>query len=390
VVRWSSRTPASLTPGPWARRLSRLRAEGRPLIDLSEHNPTTAGLVPPTAAFAVPATYEPSPSGLAPARAAVSGYYAERGIALAPDRLVLTAGTSEGYAHAFRLLCDPGETVLVPRPSYPLFEPIAHAEGCRVAPYALRLEDGAWRLPEGALEAALDAAPGTRAVVVVLPNHPTGSFLTREEAGRVRAVCARAGVALISDEVFADFHAPYGRAAAELAPTLLGDAGGPLTLALSGLSKVCGLPQVKVGWIALDGPQAAVESAHERLEWLADAFLTVSHPAQGALPALLAGRHAFQDVTRARVARNRAALEGSAARIAGARVLPADGGWSAVIALPPVRGDEEWALALLEHDVVAHPGHFYDFEEPGLLVLSLLPDPTDFDRALGLLVEITE
>jgi len=394
--RFSDRAPAQFARGPWAERLFRLRERDHPLLDLADHNPTAVGLVPLAGAAVLRALadpralrYTPEPFGLPEAREAVAGYYASRGLTVPAGRIVLTASTSEAYAHAFRLMCRPGEAILVPRPSYPLFEPLAHAEGCRVAGWPLVLDAaaGAWRVDREGVAAAADAAPDARALVAVNPNHPTGSFLAHEEAAWLRAFCAERGLALVSDEVFGDFRGEFGRPAAELALSLWPGAGvaaeqGPLTLVFSGLSKVCGLPQLKLAWIAVGGPADLAQEALDRIEWLADEFLSVGQPVQHALPALLAARDAFQDAARARVARNRAALATAGGAIAGAALLPADGGWSAVVALPPARTDEEWALALLEHDVVVHPGYFYEFDAPGRLVLSLLPEPSVFDRAL--------
>jgi aspartate/methionine/tyrosine aminotransferase len=396
---FSGRAPA-FEESLLARRVAAARAKARPLIDLTDHNPTTADLgylddPRALAALADPAgrTYAPDPRGLPSAREAVSAYYADRGIAVSPERIVLTSGTSEAYAHAFRLLCNPYEAFLVPRPSYPLFAPIAQAEGCAVAHYPLVASQDGWRLPVEELEQAIVRTSTPRAVVVVNPNHPTGTFLTHEEAQAVRAACVRAGVALVSDEVFGDFHAEYGRPKDKLARSWLSSNSGtghdvPLSFVFSGLSKVCGLPQLKLGWIVLDGPPRQVEAALEGLVWFADLFLSVAQPVQHALPALLAGRARFQDAVRARTLRNREALAAAVARIAGASLLPADGGWSAVIALPDTRSDEEWALALLELDVVAHPGDLYDFGEPGRLVLSLLPRPAGFDEALRRLADV--
>jgi aspartate/methionine/tyrosine aminotransferase len=404
---FSARVPASLEPGPWARRLAALRASGAPLLDLSDHNPTTADLSDPNEALSPllgmpgPRSYEPDPRGHANARAAVAAYYAERSIACDAERVLLTAGTSEGYAHAFRLSCDAGDAVLVPRPSYPLFEPLAAAEAVRVEGYALTERGAGWSLEPDALEEAFERATSAgggaggdgasgrvRAVVVVSPNHPTGSFLTRAEAERLVAFCAERDLTLVADEVFGDYELPGGRDAVELRTTFVGETRC-LTLVLSGLSKVCGLPQLKLGWIALSGPPTLADDAYARLEWIADAFLSVATPVQHALPALLRGRARFQDAVRARVAANRAALADALARsLPAARLLPADAGWSAVVALPDVRSDEEWAMALLEHGVAVHPGYFYDFAEPGRLVLSLLPPGDRFGEAIARIVEV--
>jgi hypothetical protein len=392
---FSRRVPASLEPGPWARRLAALRAAGTPLIDLAEHNPTTAGLghvtpealAPLAAAVAAAEPYAPDPAGLRAAREAIAADYARRGFAVDPGRVVLTAGTSEAYAHAFRLLADPGDVVLVPRPSYPLFEPLAHAEGCGVAQYPLREDAGAWRLDPWDLEAAFASAGGrARAVVVVQPNHPTGSCLDRAEADAMAEFCARHDLALLADEVFGDFlrdpAEPGARPHGSLRRSFV-DEERALTLVFSGLSKAAGLPQLKLGWIAVSGPAGQARAAQERLEWLADTFLTVASPVQRALPELLAARGTFVAAARERTTANRAALAAAASRIAGARVLPTDGGWSSVLELPAVRSDEEWALALLEHDVVVHPGYFYEFAGPGCVVLSLLPPPDRFAEALA-------
>jgi len=397
---FSQRVPASLEAGPWARRLAALRAQGRALIDLSDHNPTTAelGYLQDTelvSALAIPgpSAYKPRAAGLTPARKAVSRYYQQRALYVSSLQVVLTSGTSEAYAHVFRLLCDPGEAILVPRPSYPLFESLAHAEGCRVVTYPLVLADGAWRIDVDALDAAVRATVGVRAIVTVNPNHPTGSFLSQADAAALYDLCERHDLALIGDEVFGDFHGGYGRSPGEIRRSLLewsetDRVETPLRFVLSGLSKVCGLPQAKLGWIVVAGTPQLEQQAIERLEWLADAFLSVGQSVQHALPALLAGRERFQAAVHERVERNRATLGLLMAGIPGSALLPADGGWSAVIALPPVRTDEEWALALLEHDVIVHPGYFYDFDEPGRLVLSLLPPTEAFDRALVALSEI--
>ena len=375
---FSSRVPASLEPGPWARRLAALRAQGRPLIDLTDHNPTTAELdyLSDLPALDAGGPYEPDPAGLPVAREAVSAYYRDRGITVDPAHVVLTASTSEAYAHAFRILCDPGETVLVPRPSYPLFEALALAEGCVVEGYA-----------------SPDTLGDARAIVAVNPNHPTGRFLTRAEAAVLLRTCAQRGIALIADEVFADFPWYGGRPASELAGSLLresvpGRSPQPLKLVFSGLSKVCGLPHLKLGWIVVQGEPFERDAALERLAWLGDTFLSVSQPVQRALPALLAGRARFQGAVRARVARNRTALAKAIEAAPGAVLLPADAGWSAVIALPEGRTDEEWALSLLEHDVIVHPGYFYGFDEPGRLVVSLLQPPRVFDPGVAALFAV--
>ncbi len=388
---FSGRVPASLDPGPWARRLQALTAAGRSLLDLTDHNPTDIGLGDPLAGWlrtlsspdarAASRRYAPHAAGLATAREAVAAYYADHGATISPGQVILTAGTSEAYAHAFRLLADAGDAFLAPRPSYPLFEPLATAEAVRLVPYPLRHQAGVWQLD-------LTAVAPARGLIVVHPNHPTGSSPTIEEARAVAGLCAREAMALIADEVFLDSMA-NGPRAATLAPSFATLADfGPLTLVFSGLSKVCGLPQLKCGWIVVTGPAALRDPAIERLAWLADAFLSVNLPVQLALPSLLAERHAFQRAVRARVVENRAFLAAAIGHLPRVELLEADGGWSAVVTLPAERADEEWALAMLEHDVVVHPGYFYDFEEPGRLVLSLLPRPERFAEAVSRIARV--
>jgi alanine-synthesizing transaminase len=395
---FSGRVPASLAPGPWARRLARLLEEGRPLLDLTDHDPTHAGLSGDDPALLAPLSdpaglvHAPSARGLGRAREAVAAHYAARGLAVDPAHVVLVASTSEAYAHAFRLFGDPGGRFLAPAPGYPLFEPLALAEAVALERYPLvRSPDvrGPWRVDLDALGAAL---PGARGVIAVHPNHPTGSFHDRSEARAMADLCAAHGVPLLVDEVFAEFHDPGAPGARPLAAlrTSFVDETAATTLVFAGLSKTCGLPQLKLGWIVVAGPPAARDETVARLEWLADAFLSVSGPVQQALPALLASAPRFQAAVRARVGENRAALARAlAGGVPGAVLLPADGGWSAVVALPGGRDDEVWALSLLEHDVVVHPGYFYDFAEPGRLVLSLLPPPEQFAQGLERLVAVT-
>ena len=334
------------------------------------------------AALAAPeaARYEPDPRGAEMARAAVAGYYRERGIAAGAGDIVLTAGTSEAYAHLFRMLADPGETFLVPAPGYPLFEPLAALEGVRLAPYRLAW-DGGWHLDLGSLEAAMAHRP--RAMIVVQPNHPTGSCLGAGELASVEALCERHGVSLISDEVFGDFPwpRPGGGAGAPL-PSLLGERRVP-TFVLSGLSKVCGMPQLKLGWIALAGPAAARAEALRGLEWIADLFLSVGTPVQVALPRLLSGRAAWQARVRERIAANLGQLRAAIRREPQIDVLEGAGGWVAVLRVPRRRSEEEWALELLRRDVVVHPGQFYDIEGEAHLVVSLIVEEGAFAPGLA-------
>ena len=385
----SRRLPAEHAPNAWAAALAARRRAGARLLDLTDANPTRAGLGPDATTLgllAAPegARYEPDPRGSAPARAAVAGYYAARGARIDPGHVVLTSGTSEGYAHLFRLLANPGETVLVPTPSYPLFEPLAALESVRLAPYRLAY-DGAWHLDRASFDGALEGAVGTtRAVIVVEPHHPTGTCLSDAERDFVEQRSAHHGLAIVSDEVFGDFGwgAPGAPPAARPLPGFAGRDTVP-TFALSGLSKVCGLPQLKLSWIAVSGPVAARQQALAGLEWIADLFLSVSTPVQLALPRLLETRHRFQALVRERLAVNLEQLEELARERPEVSRLAAAGGWVAILRLPARASGEAWALRLLERDVVVHPGHFYDLEGGAHVVVSLIVEPRVFGEGIA-------
>jgi aspartate/methionine/tyrosine aminotransferase len=293
------------------------------------------------------------------------------------DRIVLTSGTSEAYALLFKLLCDTGDDVLVPRPGYPLFDFLARLEGVRTRSYPLAY-DGEWHLDMEALRAAL--GPRTRAVVVVNPANPTGHFLKQDELHRLDELCAERGLALVSDEVFADFgHGEDPRRVASVAQD-----GTALAFALGGLSKSCGLPQLKLAWIAAAGPEDARREALHRLELAADTYLSVGTPVQVAAPALLARLPELQRPLRERVARNLDALRRATAAVSVATLLACEGGWYGVLRVPATVSEEERTLRLLEEkDVLVHPGYFFDFPHEAFLVLSLLPPPADFDEGVS-------
>jgi alanine-synthesizing transaminase len=377
----SQRIPGERSPNAWSRLLAARRAAGEPLLDLSEANPTRVGLAgagaEELAALADPgsARYEPDPRGAAPAREAVADDYRQRSLVVAADEIVLTSGTSESYAHLFRLLADPGETLLVPAPSYPLFEPLAALEGVRLSTYRLAY-DGRWHLDLGSLDAAW--TPAVRGVIVVQPNHPTGSCLAADEREALERRCERAGAAIIADEVFGDFSWTDGAGAL---PSFVGTSRA-LTFVLSGLSKVCGMPQLKLGWIAVSGPAAARAEALEGLEWISDLFLSVATPVQRALPRLLAGRAPWQARVRQRIAANLARLDAAVARAPRLGRLAGEGGWAAIVRVPGPRSEEEWALELLRRGVVVHPGQFYDMEGEAFLVPSLIVQPDVLDAGL--------
>ncbi len=367
---FSERLDWNTRPNPIAQLLERKRAAGEPVLDLTVSNPTQAGIEYPAEEIgaalgsAEALRYEPAPLGLPAARQAVSAYYAARGIHAPPDRILLTASTSEAYAYLFKLFANPGDEVLVPRPSYPLFEYLARLENVRVVQYPLFYDHG-WHVDLGALHSLV--SPRTRAIVTVNPNNPTGSYLKRAELAALPG-----GLPIISDEVFADypFHPDPQRAL---------NAG----FTLSGLSKIAGLPQMKLGWVVVPDPESL-----ERLELIADTYLSVGAPVQAALPRLLALAGGIQRQIQQRTSANLAWLRGAIPPQSPIRVLDVEGGWYATLQVPRVRSELEWTLALLDqHAVLVQPGFFYDFEDEAFLVLSLLTPPADLregvERLLG-------
>jgi alanine-synthesizing transaminase len=378
---FSSRLNWDLRPNPLSALLAEKRRAGVHVWDLTESNPTRAGFKYPqeevlaALADARSLRYDPSPRGLEPAREAVSEYYAARGVRVETSRILLTSSTSEAYAYLSKLLADPGDEILVPRPSYPLFEFLAAMESVEVRQYPLRY-DGAWHIDLDALAGAITAR--TRAVVVVNPNNPTGSFLKHDELARLDALASASGFAILSDEVFSDY--------AFVSDPLRSVIGArcALTFAMSGLSKVAGLPQMKLGWIVASGLNH--ELALSRLELIADTYLSVATPVQVALPRLLAVsaavRNQILDRTRANLESLRHAMVGSVFH-----VLGVEGGWYAVIQAPRTQSEEEWALALLgRRDLLVQPGYFFDFESEAYLVVSLLTAPEVFEEGLRRLI----
>jgi alanine-synthesizing transaminase len=382
---FSERTSWDLRANRLAERLAAKRAAGVPILDLTESNPTRAGLAGPSdllLSLAHPEAllYEPSPFGLPAARAAVAADFARRGVPLAPERVLLSASTSEAYAFLFKLLCDPGDEILVPRPGYPLFEFLATLESVRVRAYPFA-HDGEWHLDRAALRAALGSR--TRAIVVVNPNNPTGAFLKRDELDALLGLCAERGIALVSDEVFADF---AWRDDERRVASVARDSPA-LAFSLGGLSKSCGLPQLKLAWTAVTGPAPLVRDALARLEVVADTYLSVSTPVQLALPELLARREELQAPIRTRVHSNMEALRTAVGRGCPATILAPEGGWSAVLRVPATLTEEERVTRLLEErDVLVHPGYFFDFPAEAYLVVSLLPPPADFAEGVARLL----
>jgi aspartate/methionine/tyrosine aminotransferase len=399
---FARRATWDLTRNPLSEAVLARRARGADVIDLSDANPTRCGLLAGSRALArtlaavaadpASSRYEPDPLGPRAAREAIAHYHARSGCDVAPEQVLLTAGTSEGYAHLFRLLADPGEHVLVPRPGYPLFEMLAGLEGVGTRGLALRREGGGYRLDRQALAQEL-ARPGLRALLAIHPHNPTGAFVHPEDAGLLRAACRARDLALISDEVFAE--TAWQPAAARLA-TLLDDApDAPLHFVLSGASKLLALPQLKLSWIVVGGAPRLRDEALARLEAISDTYLSVSPLLAACLPGLLAERAAIEAELRARILENHACLAALVAAAPGVALLPGEGGFAAVLEFESesdaLLDEEALAIACVERaGVLAHPGFFFDFEEDARarLVVSLLPEPARFAAALRALLEV--
>jgi alanine-synthesizing transaminase len=380
---FSSRIPANLSANRLSDALAQCRASGRPVIDLTLSNPTRAGFhYPPDLlnglADARALRYEPSAFGLPEARAAIARDYLRRGLAVSPARIVLTSSTSDAYSLLFKLLADAGDDVLVPRPSYPLFDHLTRLDLVETRPYDLDLHAG-WSIDFASVERAL--TPRTRAMLVVSPNNPTGSFLSAPELDRLAALCAPRGIALIADEVFADYELEPG-AASRMAR--VAGRSDLLSFSLGGLSKSVGLPQVKLGWIVAGGPAARVDAALARLELVCDTYLAVSTPVQVAAADLLERGAAVRSQIAARVATNYRELMTRSARVPSCGVMRSDGGWYAVLRVPSFEPEEDLAVRLLTGDgVLAHPGYFFDFPRESFLVVSLLPPEASFSDGIA-------
>jgi len=372
-VHFSSRFHWDAKPNLLAQILAKRHAEDSPVIDLTQSNPTHAGFPYPLDVIRAfddssMLSYEPSPRGSLAAREAVSAYYANRGREVSPDRILLTASTSEGYSYLFKLLTDPGDAVLVPRPSYPLFEYLAAMESLKVEQYPLHYDNG-WSI-------AIDEIPaGARLLALVNPNNPTGSFVKGGEMERLKTL----GIPIVSDEVFSD----YAFAPDSTRVSTLVDFEDCLSFSMSGLSKVGGLPQMKLGWIVVNGPKDLQRDAMEKLEWIADTYLSVGAPVQCAASKLLVFADQFQGLIRGRTVSN---LRFAKEYLAGtsANILDVEGGWYATIRMPHIRSEEEYAVDLLDHaGVLVQPGYFYDFESEAYLIVSLLAEEAQFREGIA-------
>ena len=387
---FSERTNWRLRPNAFSRALEEARSSGKRILDLTISNPTEAGVRPDAetvlAALANPGAmhYDPQPRGLLGARQAVCRYYREsHGVSdLDPERLILTASTSEAYSYVFRLLCNSGDEILVPKPSYPLFEFLADLADVKLVPYPL-LYDHGWQIDFDSLYKAATAR--SRAVILVHPNNPTGSYVSAAETSALNVFCHDYGLALIVDEVFLDY-AHDG----VLRRSFVGNADA-LTFTLSGVSKISALPQMKLAWVAANGPKEMVAEAGARLEIIADTFLSMNTPVQLAAAVLLNQRRQIQPILLDRLRSNLAELDRQLASHPSCTRLLVEGGWYVVLRVPALGSDEDLAIRLLrEAGVSVHPGHFYDFPSEGYLVLSLIAEPADFREGIARVLRAVE
>lgn len=384
---FSQRTNWELAHNRFTQAMQEVRVSGVPTLDLTVSNPTRAGLRYDERAILAPLAspqsldYDPQPKGLRQAREAVADYYADAHAlpGLDPEHLVLTSSTSEGYSYVFRLLCNPGDELLVPQPSYPLFEFLAGLQDVKLVPYPLIYDHG-WQMDFHSLRRAI--SPRTRGAVVVHPNNPTGSYVQPHEIGQLNSFCREFDLALIADEVFLDYAHDWKSRASFAANRDV------LTFTLSGVSKISGLPQMKLSWVATSGPEELVAGAMARLEVIADTYLSMSAPIQWAAPVLLNQRTMIQRQIMDRVLANLEELDRQLALQHSCQRLGLESGWYATLRVPVTKSDEELAIELLqERSVVAHPGHFFDFPKDGYLVLSLITPAEEFAEGVRRLVE---
>lgn len=388
---FARRTEWKLERNRYTTALANARERGVRLVDLTVSNPTECGFEFDSSAIlkalAHPESlrYDPQPQGLLSARQAVANYYNQSKLSSAPqsisaEQIFLTTSTSEGYSYLFRLLCDAGEEVLAPRPSYPLFEFLADIQDVNLRSYELFYDHG-WHIDVDGVAQSLSHK--TRAVLVVNPNNPTGSFLHQNELTALASLCRERELALISDEVFLDYELESP------AKSSVAFSCDCLSFTLSGLSKISCLPQMKMAWIVVNGPSVLQQEAHSRLETIADTYLSVNAPIQHAMPELLAGRTPIQAQLLARVKNNLAFLDSQLSSTPSIERLKVEGGWYAVLRVPAIESDEELAIRLIERaGIVVHPGHFYDFPRDGFLVISLITPAEDFSQGIAALLKI--
>ena len=383
---FAKRTNWNLATNRLSEALAKHRASGKPLLDLTASNPTKCGFRYDRAAileaFANQAclNYDPEPRGLATARTAVAEYYAARGVKLSIDDIFLTTSTSEAYSFAFRLICEPGDELLIPAPSYPLFEFLSDIQDVTLVRYPLVYDLG-WQIDFHALRTVI--SPRTRGLIVVHPNNPTGHFVKRDDTARLNEICSERKLALIVDEVFLDF------TIADSQPMSFAANPGALTFTMSGLSKICGLPQMKAAWLIVSGPENLKAEAKGRLEVIADTYLSMNAPVQLAIPKFLELRAGFQKPLLARARENLVELDRQLSKQKACSRLEIEGGWYVVLRVPATRSDEELAIELLnKRSVYVHPGHFFDFPSEGYLVVSLIAAEQEFAEGVRLLLSM--
>jgi aspartate/methionine/tyrosine aminotransferase len=383
---FSHRTEWKLTPNRFTEAQKEVQSSGVDVIDLTVSNPTVADLHYEAetilSALMNPAAmiYDPQPKGMRSAREAVASYYRRQHETVDPESLVLTTSTSEGYSYVFRLLCNAGDSILVPKPSYPLFEFLADLEDVRLTPYPLIYDHG-WQIDFPSLYQAIDHH--TRAVVIVHPNNPTGSYVSTQEQRDLNTFCRENGLALIVDEVFLDY-AHDGAARPTFATN-----SDVLTFTLSGVSKISGLPQMKLAWIAASGPGEQVNTAIARLEIIADTYLSMNAPMQLAAPVLLEQRTGVQPLLLDRIRENLAELDRLLAGQKSCTRLAVDGGWYVILRVPVTQSDEDLAIHILRQaNVLVHPGHFYDFPSDGYLIISLITPARHFRKGMARVLDL--
>jgi alanine-synthesizing transaminase len=377
---FAQRTKWNLAPNRLSQTLASRRANGQSVIDLTVSNPTEAGftyadkLILDALCQPDALKYQPDPRGLPSARRAVAQYYSTRGTDVSIDSIVLTTSTSEAYSYVFRMLCNPGDEILVPAPSYPLFDFLADIQDVKLLPYPL-LYDHGWQIDFQGLKQAV--TPRSRGVIAVHPNNPTGHFTKARELQDLNAICATRDMALIADEVFLDFGLK------ESSPFSFAANREVLSFTLSGLSKICGLPQMKMAWMVVSGPDLIRTEAMARLDVIADTYLSVNAPVQLAMPAFLQQSQSFQRQLMARVRDNLAELDRQLSGQDSCNHLEIEGGWYVVLRIPATRSDEDFAIELLTtQNVYVHPGHFYDFAGDGYLIASLITRPQEFAEGI--------
>jgi alanine-synthesizing transaminase len=386
---FSQRTNWELSPNRFTQALETIRVSGTKLLDLSVSNPTECGLQYDAgailSAFQNPnaLSYDPQPKGLLAAREEVARYYLhDHHVSVDPESIILTTSTSEAYSYVFRLLCNPRDEVLVPKPSYPLFDFLADLQDVTLVPYSLEYAHG-WMVDFQSITRALSER--TRAILLVHPNNPTGSYLRAEEVQQLNDLCRERNLALIVDEVFLDY------SLAGVSPKTLTANLDALTFTLSGLSKIAALPQMKVAWVVTTGPGSLLRPALGRLEVIADTYLSLNAPTQWAVHALFKQRHSLQPQLSQRIRENRASLQKLISSQPACELLDADAGWYAVLRVPARGSDEDVVIDLLQkQNVVVHPGHFYDFPKDGFLVLSLITPTEIFHEGISRVLKFME